>query len=98
MGISDRAIISLAENCVNLKRVGMGCCDDVGDRAVYALARRPSLTDIDISHNRNITDGSVLMLVRNCALSTITMPGCTAVTDAAVSGAAQCRSLTSVDM
>ncbi|XP_072026719.1 uncharacterized protein [Amphiura filiformis] len=85
--VTDQILISVANNCPKLKRVGVkSCTSQVTDVGVVEIARCcPALKEIVLSGLHAITDKSVLAIANNCPdLGYIYVSGCNKVTHASI--------------
>eukprot|EP00622_Pseudochattonella_farcimen_P002366 FR737281.1.p2 GENE.FR737281.1~~FR737281.1.p2 ORF type:complete len:247 (+),score=44.99 FR737281.1:1-741(+) len=66
--ITDKAIMSLAENCPGLTMITLRYCEEITDEAVMYLADKcHGLTTIDLTGcGRKITDKAIMSLAENC--------------------------------
>ena len=87
--LTDSAIAAVAARCPRLANLRLSCVgSQLTDASVQALASgcaHQRLTALDLSRNRNLTDGALAGLAASCTrLEVLDLGGCHQITDAAV--------------
>lgn len=75
--VTNDLLISLAEHCPKLSKLGIKGCSEVTDMGVCAVARRCPLKKIVVSGINNLTDKSIFTLANQCCnLEELYVNGC----------------------
>ncbi|KAJ8301825.1 hypothetical protein KUTeg_020812 [Tegillarca granosa] len=75
--VTNDLLVSLAEHCPKLSKLGIKGCSEVTDMGVCAVARRCPLKKIVVSGINNLTDKSIFTLANQCCnLEELYVNGC----------------------
>ena len=81
-GVTDAAVIALANGCPGLSSANLGRCYNLTDAAIIALANGcPALSTVNLRCCSNLTDASIIALATGCPrLSSVHLYYCSKVT------------------